>query len=82
VAILLVLKGKERDIDPTSWITRGGADGLVMGSMCVVVVIPGARLTPDKSLVRESALFACLEAPARREARSAVRLRLFCLHLL
>jgi hypothetical protein len=78
---LLIPKGKERDVDPTSWIAGGGADGLVVGSMRAAVVVLGARLMPHRSLARESASFACLEAPVGREALHAMQLWLFCLHV-
>jgi hypothetical protein len=71
---LLILKGKESDVDHTSRITEGGADGLVVGSTRVVVVVLGTRMTPARSLARESAPFAYPEALAPLEALPAVQL--------
>lgn len=71
---MLIPKGKERDVDHTSRITEGGADGLVVESTCVVVIVLGTRMTPARSLTRESAPFAYPEAPAALEALPAVQL--------
>jgi hypothetical protein len=49
-ATSVISKGRGHDIDPTSRIAGGGADGLVVGATCVVIVVPGVRLTPDRSL--------------------------------
>lgn len=81
-ATLLILKGREHDVDPIARNVGGGADGHVVGATCITIVVPGARLTPDRSLAREYVPLACPEAPSGREALPAVRLQLFRLHLL
>jgi hypothetical protein len=59
-----------------------GAGGVTVEATCVDVVVLGARLTPDMSLVRDSMLSACPEASARRGALLVARWQLFHLHLL
>jgi hypothetical protein len=58
---LLIPKGKGQDVDPSSRIVGGGADRLVVGFTRVVVIVLGARLTPDRSLARKGV---CRRPPA------------------